>query len=199
MRQTLAHRISVSMRPLVVILLYMCAWATFPPARADQNAAPPAEPQEFLKAARRAIAHGQPAEAESLARKRPGADAVAAAVLGQIEMRRGKYDSAVALLEPAAAQEPAGEAALTLGLLHLQLGRSEVGTRHLTSVYRQNLVRNDPEFQFRAARAAQALRLPREAKMLFQTASARSDPAVDTAWGLLFLEKYNKPDALRSF
>ena len=199
MQRTLAHRVSVSMRPLVVILLYMCAWATFPPALADQNSAAATDAQEFLTAARRAIAHGEPADAEALARRRPGADPAAAAVLGQLEMRRGKYDSAVALLEPASAQEPAGEAALTLGLLHMQLGRSEAGNKHLTSVYRQNLVRNDAESHFRAARAAQALGLPREAKMLFQTASARSDPAVDTAWGLLFLEKYNKPDALRSF
>jgi tetratricopeptide (TPR) repeat protein len=186
------------MRPLVAILLYVCAWATFPPAYADQKAVP-TEAQEFLEAARRAIAHGETSEAESMARSRPGADPAAAAVLGQLAIRRGKYDEAVSLLEPAAAQEPDGEAALTLGQLHVQLGRTEAGTRLLTAVYRQNLVRSDAEAQFRAARAAQALGLPREAKMLFQSASASKDPAIDTGWGLLFLEKYNKPEALRSF
>lgn len=201
------RRLSVSIRPLVVILLYVCAWATFPPAFADQNAAP-TEAQAFLKAARRAIAHGQTAEAESMARARPGADAAAAAVLGQLAMRRGKHDEALSLLEPAAAHEPDGEAALTLGLLHLHLGRAQAGTRFLAEVYRQTSSRRDAESLFRAARAAQALgragdanalSRAREANALFRAASGASDdPAIDTGWGLLFLEKYDRPEALRS-
>jgi tetratricopeptide (TPR) repeat protein len=40
----------------------------------------------------------------------------------------------------------------------------------------------------------------RDANALYRAASATgSDPAVDTAWGTLFLEKYNPPEALRSF
>ena len=192
------RRLSVSMRPLVAILLYVCAWATFPPAFADQKPAP-TEGQEFLRAARQAIAHGEPSKAESLARARPGADPVAAAVLGQLALRRGKHDEALTLLEPAAAKEPDGEAALTLGQLHLYLGRAQDGTRLLKDVYRQTSSRGDAESLFRAARAAQALGQARDANALFRAASgAGDDPAIATAWGLLFLEKYNRPEALRS-
>ena len=199
MGRTHAHRrLSASMRPLVVILLYMCAWAMFPPAYAGQNSGP-SEAATFLSAARRAIAHGEIAEAEALARRRPGADSAAAAVLAELAMRRGKYDEAVALLEPAVAREPAGEAALMLALAHAQLGRGESSDRLLEAVYRDASSRTDVESRFLAARAARALGHAREANALFRAASAASDdPAIDTGWGWLFLEKYNRPEALRS-
>lgn len=206
MPRALGHwRRAVSVRPLVVILLYVCAWATFPPAYADQNAAP-TEAQTFLRATRAAIAHGKIAEAEALARKRPGQDGLAAAVLAQIAIRKGKYDEAQSLLEPVVGREPDGEAALTLGMLHLDLGRSQEGARLLNGVFRQAGAGNDPETVFRAARAAHALDRAhlqgraRDANTLYRAASAAvDDPAVDTGWGLLFLEKYNPPEAMRSF
>jgi tetratricopeptide (TPR) repeat protein len=208
MRRTLVHRrVSVSMRPLVVILLYICAWATFPPAFADQNRRP-TEVDAFLQAARRAIAHGQTSEAHALATGRAGADPAAAAVLAHLDIRRGKYDDARAVLEPAVAKESHGEAALTLGLLHLNMGRADEGAQLLSEVHRQNSTRDDAESLFRAARAAhalararptQSLESAREANALFRAASRTgNDPAIDTAWGLLFLEKYDKPEALRS-
>ena len=208
MRRTLAHwRRAVSMRPLVVILLYMCAWASFPPAYADQNPAP-TEAQTFLKAARVAIAHGKIAEAEALARKRPGQDSLAAAVLAQLAIRKGKYDEARTLLEPAVAREADGEAALALGTLYMELGRSQEGLRLLTGVYRQGGPGNDPEILFRAARAAHAIdrahvpgrRAAYDANSLYRAvAAATDDPAVDTGWAMLFLEKYDPPNAMRSF
>ena len=200
MRPALEYfRLPVLMRPLVVALFYVCAWATFPPAFADQNPAP-AEGQEFLKAARRAIAHGRASEAESMARGRPGQDPAAAAVLAQVAIRRGKYEEAQTLLEPAASREPEGEAALILGLLHVQLGRAKAGTTLLTVVQRQSSARTDPESLFRAARAAQALSNARDANTLYRAAAgAADDPAIHTAWGLLFLEKYQRGEALRSF
>jgi tetratricopeptide (TPR) repeat protein len=201
-------RRAVSMRPLVVILLYMCAWVAFPPAYADQNPAP-TEAQSFLKAARSAIAHGKIAEAEALARKRPGQDPDAAAVLAQIAMRQGKYEEAQTLLEPAVTRDSNGEAALTLGTLHLELGRSQDGVRLLEGVYRQASGRGtDPEAVFRAARAAHAIdrahvpgrRAAHDANVLYRAASAATDdPAVDTGWGWLFFEKYAPPEAMRSF
>ena len=185
------------MRLLVAIILYVCAWAAFPPAYADQN--PPTEAQSFLMAARRAIAHGKLDEAEALARGRPGADPDAAAILAQLSMRRGKYEDAQAVLEPAVAKQPDGEAALTLGLLHVQLGRTQAATRLLTAVYQQGAARGDGESLFRAARAAHALGRAHDANGLYRAASAGADdPAIDAAWGFLFLEKYNKPEALRS-
>jgi tetratricopeptide (TPR) repeat protein len=195
------------MRPLVVILLYICAWTAFPPAYADQNPAP-TEAQSFLRAARAAIAHGKPADAEALARKRPGQDALAAAVLAQIAVRQGKYDEALALLEPAVAREANGEAALTLGTVYIELGRNQDGIRLLDGVYREVRSGGDPEAVFRAARAAHAIdrahvpgrRAAYDANALYRAASAATDdPAVDTGWGMLFFDKYDPPNAMRSF
>ena len=191
------NRFSGALRPCTAFLLYVCAWATFPPAYADQQA--PADPQGFAAVARRAIARGRPAEAEALAKQRPATDGAGAGVLGQLAAARGRYDEAIALLEPAVAREPASEAALQLGLIELQLGRTQQATRHLTDVLQQGASGRDVEGLFRGARAAQALGRPRDANSLFKAADAASaDPAIDTAWGLLFLEKYNKPEALRS-
>ena len=191
------RRLSGFLRPSIAFLLYVCAWATFPPAYATQQGS--ADTQSFASMARRAMARGRPAEAESLARQRPAGDPAAAAVLGQLAMTRGQHQEAAALLEPAAARDPGSEAALQLGLLHQQLGRSQAATGLLTQVLDRGAGGNDPEGVFRAARAAQALGRPRDANTLYRAANgASADPAIDAAWGLLFLEKYNKPEALRS-
>jgi tetratricopeptide (TPR) repeat protein len=183
--------------PLVVVALFaisLWAWTTFPPAYARQNQ----EPASFAAAARRELAHGRRAEAESLAKQRPSGDPAAAAVLGQLAIEEGKYDAAIALLEPAASKDPGGEAALQLGLLQQQLGRAQGATRLLGEIYRLN-TSGDAEAFYRAARAAHALGRPRDANSLYRSAaSSSSDPAFHTGWGLLFLEKTNKPEAMRS-
>ena len=186
------------LRTAVAILLYVCAWATFPPAYARQNQAP-TEADAFTAAARRALAHGRASEAESLANQRPAGDPAAAAVLAQLAIKRGQYEQALTTLEAAAKRDANGEAALQLGLLYQQLGRAEAANRLLNAVMQQS-ASGPAEGIFRAARAAQALGgRARDANGLFRAADAASaDPAIDTAWGLLFLEKYNKPEALRS-
>jgi tetratricopeptide (TPR) repeat protein len=192
------HALPAILRPAVAFLLYVCAWATFPPAYAGQNQAG-GEAQGFAAVARRAIARGRASDAEALAKQRPATDAAAAAVLGQLAASRGRTDEALKILEPAASREPGSEAALQLGLLQQQLGRAEVATRLLTGVYQQGTSGTDAEGMFRAARAAQALGRVRDANALYRAAAGSSaDPAIDAAWGLLFLEKYNKPEALRS-
>ena len=192
-----SRRLPGLLRPIIVFLLYMCAWATFPPAYARQVA--PADGQSFAAVTRRAIARGRAAEAEALAKQRPAGDPGAAAVLGQLAMVRGQYAEATSILEPAATRDPGGEAALQLGLLNQLLGRAQVATRLLTQVLDRGAAGTDVEGVFRAARAAHALGRPRDANTLYRAADgASADPAVDAAWGLLFLEKYNKPEALRS-
>src|SRR4051812_28601476 len=111
------------LRPCTAFLLCVCAWATFPPAYARQQ--PPVDAQSFASMARRAIAHGRPGEAEALAKQRPVTDGAAAGVLGQVAAARGRYDEAIAILEPAAGRDPGSEAALQLGLVEQQLGRSQ--------------------------------------------------------------------------
>lgn len=183
---------------LVILALAVCAWLLFPAAYAGQSAAP-SSTQPFISVARRAIAHGRATEAEALAKQRPATDSAAAAVLAQLAASRGQYQQAVTILEPAAAADPGGEAALQLGILHGQLGRTQDGTRLLERVFRQSSSA-DAEALFRAARAASALNLPRDANALYRAASkASADPAIEASWGQLFLDKYDKAEAMRSF
>ena len=184
-------------RPVLAFLLSMFAWATFPPAHATQNAVP-RQPEEFASAARRAVAHGQRREAEAMARQRGASDAAAAAVLGQLAADRGRYEEAIGLLRPAAAREPSSEAAFELALVYGRTGRTDEARRLLTGVLDAG-TGGDADARFRAARAAHALGRAREANALYRAAAAAAnDPAIQTAWGMLFLEKYNKPEAHKS-
>jgi cellulose synthase operon protein C len=193
-----ARRLPGFLRPFVATLLCVCAWAGFPPAYAGQNAAPSGTQETFASATRAALARGRAEEAERMARQRPATDSDASAVLAQLAAARGEYDGALGLLGPAAAREPAGEAALQLGLLHQHLGRKQEATRLLEEVFHRNRS-GDTEGLFRAARAAHALNRPREANELFRAASKASpDPAIEAGWGMLFLEKGDKPEAMRS-
>jgi tetratricopeptide (TPR) repeat protein len=198
-------RLSASMRLLVVIVLVVCALAAalaFLPGVPSVLGSAGSQPEaSFLDAARRALAHGQTKDAEALARARPANDSDAAAILAQIESGRGNYDGALRLLEPAAAADPTGEAALELGILLQQgLGRSEAGTQHLTRVFRRAASARDQTTLFRGARAAHALgRLPDANTFFRAAASLGTDPSIETAWGLLFFETFNPPEAMKSF
>jgi cellulose synthase operon protein C len=197
MRRTrMPLRLPVSVRPLVVILLAVCLATTdFSRTSAQQTDARP-----FPANAWAAIAHGKLADAEALARSQPS-DPEAAAVLGHLAIRKGQYEDAVTLLEPAAAQAPLSTAALELGLLHQRLGRQETGNRLLTVIYRQASSAGSAEALARAARAGQALGRPQEANSLFRTATGASDrdPAVETFWGQLLFERSAEADAQRSY
>jgi tetratricopeptide (TPR) repeat protein len=156
---------------------------------------------DFARAAATAIAHGQRADAERLATARGASDPAAAVVLARLAAHRGKYKEAQALLEPIAARDQTGDAALELALLYRDIGRPGDATPILTSILRQSGASADAAMLFRAARAARALNRPRDARDLFRDAErAGGDPAiVETAWGELFLEKHNVAEALKSF
>jgi tetratricopeptide (TPR) repeat protein len=184
------------LRPAVIIFASLCVWtAVTVSSHGQQTSAPP---QPFPAGAWRAIAHGQPAEAEALARARPAGDPAAAAILGRLEVDKGRYQEALAILRPAANRSPLSDAALELALLEQKLGRAADASPRLNVIFRAS--ENDPASLTRAARAAAALGKAREANSLFRSASAGgSNPALDTAWGLLFFEKYNWPEAVKSF
>jgi cellulose synthase operon protein C len=157
-------------------------------------------PQTFPQAARAALAHGRVAEAESLAKARPAGDSDAAAVLARIASLRGNYDEALRVLQAAATAQPGGEAALELGfLLKRQFGRAEAADQEFTRVLARSTQSQDTESLFRAARAAQALGRLQDANTLYRAAARSGDPAVETAWGYLFLETFKPPEAMRSF
>ncbi len=190
-------RSPVSMRPLVVILLYVCAAAAMSPPSARQ--ATPSEP--FPRSAWTAIAHGRASDAEALARAQPAGDPAAAAVLAHVLIRHGRHDEALALLEPAAAKEPLGDAALELGLLLQGIGRSQAGSGHLLRIFRQSTAGSaDTDALFRGARAAHALGRVFDSNALFRAATGSgTHPALETAWGNLFLDTYEYAEAAKSF
>jgi len=167
---------------------------------AGSSAAAAQTTETFIQQARRALARGRPAEAEALARTRPTGDPDAAAVLARVESSRGRYDEALRLLEPGAKVHPTGEAALELGLLlQHHFGQGERAAQHLNQVLGGGLRAGDGEAVFRAARAAAALGRMQDANSLYRAAARSADPAVETAWGELFLETFNPAEALRSF
>ncbi len=195
-------------RVLIVVAVIVCGIAAVPSLRSriasvaggDASQAAQQASDSFPQAARRALAQGRIADAEALAKSRPAGDGEAAAVLARVEALRGNYDGARQLLETAAAAQPWGDAALELGLLlQRQFGRADAAQPHLNRVLSRATQIQDPESLFRAARAAAALGRVQEANSLYRVAARGGDPAVETAWGELFLETYNPREALQSF
>src|SRR3954470_10551136 len=181
------------LRPAVVLFLSLCVWTAITTRSHGQQSPGPALP--FPASAWRAIAHGKRAEAESLAHARAADDPAAAPVLAHLMIDKGAYDDAMALLRPVANRVPLSDATLELALLLQKLGRSNEAAPLLNVLYRA--AGNDQASLTRAARAAAALGDARSANSLFRAASgSASNPALDTAWGLLFLDKYNYPEAV---
>src|SRR5215467_6216350 len=189
-------RTSGSARVIVIAALLLCLGVTGSAVRQ----AKPAD-RDFAHQAAVAIAHGQRDEAEKLATARGAADPDAAVVLAQLAEARGKYKDAQALLEPIAARDKSGAAALELALLYRTVGRNNDALPLLEGVYNRGPNSSDPYVLYRAGRAAQALNRPKDARDFYGAAErAGADPAiVETSWGELFFEKSNEPEALKSF
>lgn len=183
------------MRPAMLVFGALCLWAS---VSLVSHAQPSAARAPFPAAAWAALAHGDRAEAARLAGERPADDPAAAAILAQLDTDRGRYDEALAILRPAASRTPLGDAALHLGLLLQYLGRRDEALPLLTAIQARS--GDDARSRLRAGRAAAALGLAREANSLFRAAAAAGpDPALDAAWGRLFLDKYNRTEAVKSF
>jgi tetratricopeptide (TPR) repeat protein len=183
-------------RPAVVLLLSVCVFTAVTARSHGQQSSGP--PLPFPASAWRALAHGKPAEAEAMARGRPADDPAAVAVLAHLAADKGRYDEAISMLKPAASRVPLSDASLELALLLQKLGREKEAIPLLNVLSRSGP--NDPAALTRAARATAALGEAHNANSLFKAASASgSNPALDTAWGMLFLEKFNYREAAKSF
>lgn len=198
-RAKLMQRRFVGTAKLLLILVLLVTFGT-----AGSAVRPPQAtvgPGDFARTAAAAIAHGQRGEAERRARARGASDRAAAVVLAQLESARGRYREAQAILEPIAAGDPSGEAALELALLYRLIGRSGDALPILQAVFRPGATASDAATLVRAGRAAHALNRPREANNFFRDAKrAGADPTVvESAWGRLFLDKHDGPEALKSF
>jgi tetratricopeptide (TPR) repeat protein len=114
---------------------------------------------------------------------------------------RGDYARAEEILQPFAAAAPGGEAALELGLLQLYIGKRAEGRRTLTQLLGADSANPSAREFLRAARASRAMMRIEDAQSYFRDANglAPADPRINTEWGELFLEKYNKAEAAKSF
>ena len=196
----LARTPAVLARPLAGALAFsvLALWA--PAARAQQVDRATAE-RGFHEQATRALAHGELDEAVTLASGRPETDPAAAAVHGRTLVLRGLYDEARERLAPVAEAAPASAAGLELGLLLQRVGRGDEADPYLEAVLTRGLRSRRPVDKYRGGLAARALGRYRQANGLLRSAAigAPEDPAIHTAWAELFLEKYNRADAVQSF
>lgn len=153
-----------------------------------------------LDAAEQALNEGRYAEVASLTASLDAADPAVVLLRARADVARGRYREAEQALRTVVGRDPGGEAALELGLLLQTLGRDEwldVVSRVAT---RTNTARNGADLA-RGARALQALNRPREANAVFIDAANASpgDPAIETAFGMLFLERHDNAEAFKSF
>ncbi len=150
--------------------------------------------------AEKSLRGGRYAEVETVAQAFPKDELIAVAHALSVAAR-GDYARAESILQPFAAANSGGEAALELGLLQLGTGKRTEGRRALTLILMADLRNPSARDYLRAARAARALHQVDDAQSYFRDAIALAptDPRVNTEWGLLFLEKYNKAEASKSF
>jgi tetratricopeptide (TPR) repeat protein len=148
--------------------------------------------------AERALTTGQFDQVEGLLGT--ATDERSAVLRAKAHIARGRYREADTILRAVVSSAPAGDAALELGRLLLYLGRREEGTRLLQTVLTRGAQRSALDLM-RLGLAASALGRFQDANGFLRSASglAPSDPVINTAWGDLFLEKYNRADAVRSF
>ena len=128
-------------------------------------------------------------------------DEMLAVLRAKASTARGDYARAESVLQPFAAASPSGEAALEVGLLQQLVGRRVEARRSLQLVMLGEPRNPTARDYLRAARAARALGRFDDANAFFRDADglAPNDPAINSEWGDLFVEKYNNKDAARSF
>ena len=149
-------------------------------------------------AAARAFNAGQYDQIDGLLRS--ATDERSTVLRARAHVARGRYAEAEKLLAGVVASNPAGDATLELGLLQQYLGRRQDAARTLGTV----LARGggaSPADLTRLGLAARALGRFQDANGFLRNASSRApdDPVINTTWGELFLEKYNRADAVKSF
>jgi len=153
-----------------------------------------------LQGAQRALLEGRYDEVATLTEKLDAHDPSVVALRARAISARGRYADAETLLKETAQRAPASESALELGLLYKMLGRPEASAT-LEKVAALAATTQSASEMARAARALQALGRFEQANRAFREAAgaAPGNPAINTAWGDLFLEKYNKAEAVKSY
>jgi tetratricopeptide (TPR) repeat protein len=162
-------------------------------------AAPAGDPAE------RAFNAGQYEQVDALLK--PATDPRSVALRAKAAIARGRYSEADMMLAPAARQAPGSDAALELGLLQIYLGRRADGVRTLQGVINGS-GESLPADLVRLGLASRALAVTLNEPDRFKQANgflrnanrlAPDDPVVNTTWGDLFLETYDRPNAIKSY
>ncbi|MGH9142256.1 MAG: tetratricopeptide repeat protein, partial [Vicinamibacterales bacterium] len=181
-------------RSLLVAALAFLALPSYGTAQAPRR---PAQADSPYRAATRAFNEGRYDEVDAIPDK---ADPNIIAVKGRAAIARGRYAEAESQLRAVASRFPSSEAALELGLLQQMLGRPDA-VALLEKVAPLADASNDPVEVARAGRALRALGRFHESNAAYRDAAgaAPNDPAIQTAFGDLFLEKYDNAEALKSY
>jgi tetratricopeptide (TPR) repeat protein len=177
---------------VVFALMLLCA-AQVPLAQSRSSATTtPAD------AALKALNAGQYSEVETILGS--ATDPRSVAIRARADIERGRYADAEKRLTPVAQAQPGSDAALELGLLQMQLGRRSDAVRTLKLIVARVDGQTAAE-NLRLGLAARALGAFQDANGFFRSANrlAPTDVYVNTAWGELFLEKYDRQEAMRSF
>jgi tetratricopeptide (TPR) repeat protein len=153
-----------------------------------------------LQAANRALLEGRYDQIETLTAGLDPADPDVVVLKARAAIARGRYDEADAMLSQVVPLAPTSEAALEQGLLQQMRSRPEA-TATLERVALLATRSPNPIEIARGARAERALGKLKEANGSFQQAANRAprDPAINTAWGELFLQTEQNSEALKSF
>ena len=151
-----------------------------------------------IDAALKALNAGQYGEVDTILGS--ATDPRSVAIRARANIERGRYAEAEKMLTPVAQAQPGSDAALELGLLQMQLGRRNDAVRTLKLIVARVDGQTAAE-NLRLGLAARALGAFQDANGFFRSANrlAPTDVAVNTAWGELFLEKYDRKEAMRSF
>jgi tetratricopeptide (TPR) repeat protein len=186
------RRLSVSLLLVTLVFTALSAYGT------AQSV--PRRPQTAFQAALRALIEGRFDEVDTATEKMDLREPNVVALKARGLIARGRYNDAEALLRPVVQRAPQSDAALELGLLEHLLTRPE-GAVTLGKVATLADTSVDGREVARAGRALRALGRFQEANAAFREAASElpGDASIQTAWGDLFLEKYNKPEALKSY
>ncbi|MGE3955675.1 MAG: tetratricopeptide repeat protein [Vicinamibacterales bacterium] len=189
-------------KALGLAALVLGATFTVAVAQVRRPSVPMPVPQTPAQLAMRALNEGRYDEAATIA-GRDQYDPTLVAIHARALMARGKYQDAETLLRPAAQRQPDSDAALQLGLLLQMLSRPEA-TTVLTRVAESADTAQRASELARAARALRALGRFNESNAAYRDAAtaAPRDPAIQTDWGLMFVEgrcQTCSVDAMKSF
>ncbi|MBI4477395.1 MAG: tetratricopeptide repeat protein [Acidobacteria bacterium] len=158
-------------------------------------------PDAPLVAASRALNEGRYDEVDALLKGQPASDPLAATLRARALSERGRYADALTFLERPAADAPTSDAALELGFLQFRTGRRAEAEKTLAPILLAGQTATTAAALTRTARALHLLGESRPANDYFLEAArlAPKDPAVQLAFGELFLTGHDRENAAKSF